>query len=101
MYHLLIQVDIAPEHREEFIAVIQAHGTDCLQAEPGTLVFDIIQDDAHPNRIFLHEGYADEAAFQAHEQGEIGQRNKPRITALVGETGTFLGKGLSIGPSDS
>jgi quinol monooxygenase YgiN len=34
--------------------------------EPGCLRFDIIQDNADPNRFYFYEVYVDEAAFNAH-----------------------------------
>ncbi|HZQ98882.1 MAG TPA: putative quinol monooxygenase, partial [Chloroflexota bacterium] len=36
--------------------------------EPGCRRFDVIQDDADPNRIYFYEVYDDDAAFQAHTQ---------------------------------
>ena len=37
-----------------------------VENEPGCLRFDVIQDGADPNRIWLYEVYVDEAAFQEH-----------------------------------
>ena len=39
-----------------------------VQNEPGCLRFDVIQDSADPNRIWLYEVYVDQAAFKAHLQ---------------------------------
>jgi quinol monooxygenase YgiN len=29
----------------------------------------VLEDDRDPNRLYLHEGYVDQAAFEAHKQG--------------------------------
>jgi len=44
----------------------------------------------------------DEAAFQTHMHGELGQRNFPRIVPLVSgklDSSIFLGKGFNITPA--
>lgn len=87
---------------DEFITLIQEHAHESLRDEPGTLEFDVIQDEKTPNRFYVHETYVDESAFQAHMQGEIGKRNFPRIAALVSgklDHSIFLGKGFNIAPA--
>lgn len=97
MYSVLAHVTIQPQHLDEFIALQQEHARDSLRDEPGTLGFDVIQDETTANHFFVHETYADEAAFQAHMHGAIAQRNFPRIIALLNgpiDDSIFLGKGL-------
>lgn len=101
MYSILVHVTIQPQHVDEFITLTREHAREYLRDEPGTLGFDVIQDENAANHFFVHETYADEAAFQAHMQGELGQRNFPRIVPLVSgklDSSIFIGKGFNITP---
>lgn len=59
--------EIAPEQIDVFLPMLEAHRDRCLRDEPGTLRFDILQPDRN---LMLYEVYVDEAAFQAHRNGE-------------------------------
>ena len=101
MYSALAQVTIQPQHVDEFIALHRELAREYLLDEPGTLGFDVIQDETAPNHFFVHETYMDEAAFQTHMHGAIAQRNFPRILALLSgpvDDSIFLGKGFNITP---
>ena len=101
MYSVLAHVTIHPQHVDEFITLQREHVSESLRDEPGTLGFDVIQDENAANHFFFHETYVDEAAFQAHMQGELGQRNFPRIVPLVSgklDSSIFIGKGFNITP---
>lgn len=101
MYSVLAHVTIHPQHVEEFITLHRELARAYLQDEPGTLGFDVIQDEKAANHFYFHETYADEAAFQAHMQGAIAQRNFPQILAMISGTiddSLFLGKGVNITP---
>jgi len=103
MYSVLSHLTIQPQHVGEFIALIREHASQSLREEAGTLGFDVVQDEKADNHFYVHETYADEAAFQAHMQGAIGKRNFPRIAALVSRTldsSIFLGKGFNIAPAE-
>ena len=101
MYHVLTQTDVPAANRDDYIAAMRILATESLQTEPGTLAFDVIQDEENPNRFYAYESYTDAAAFQAHMHGQVAQRNFPRIIELIGENYAFLGKGSSIGSSES
>ena len=66
MKALFVSVHMKPEHREQILkgALEDAHGSQ--HDEPGCRRFDVIQDDADPNRIYFYEVYRDDEAFQAH-----------------------------------
>jgi autoinducer 2-degrading protein len=101
MYSVLSHLTIQPQHVDEFISLIQEHARESLRDEVGTLGFDVIQDEQTPNHFYVHETYVDQAAFQAHMQGEIGKRNFPRIGALVSgklDSSIFLGRGRNVAP---
>lgn len=59
--------EIAPDRIAVFLPMLKAHRDRCLRDELGTLRFDILQPDRN---LMLYEVYEDEAAFQAHRQGE-------------------------------
>lgn len=66
MYVILSPVQIKRDHREEFIQAIIEDARDSVEKEPDCLRFDVIQDSAHMDRIWLYEVYTDEAAFKRH-----------------------------------
>ena len=68
MYVILAPIQIKQGHKEAFIQAMNEDARDSVTKEPGCLRFDVIQDAADPNRIWLYEVYTDEAAFQAHLQ---------------------------------
>jgi quinol monooxygenase YgiN len=68
-----ISMRCAPEHRQALLDALVAHGRACVGREPGTLRFDVLEDDADANVLYLYEAYADEAAFRAHADGESHQ----------------------------
>ena len=101
MYSVLAHVTIQPQQVDEFITLQREHARDSLQDEPGTLGFDVIQDETTANHFFVHETYVDEASFHAHMHGEIAQRYFPRILPMISGTiddSLFLGKGFNITP---
>lgn len=66
MKALIVSVHMKPEYREQILkgALEDARGSQ--NDEPGCRRFDVVQDDADPNRIYFYEIYDDDAAFQAH-----------------------------------
>ncbi|MEO8629345.1 MAG: antibiotic biosynthesis monooxygenase [Betaproteobacteria bacterium] len=58
--------EIAPEQIDAFLPLLVAHRDRCLEEEPGTLRFDVLQPE---NNLMLYEVYVDEAAFEAHRNG--------------------------------
>ena len=104
MYSVLVQLTIQPQHVEEFVTLIQDHARESIRDEAGTLGFDVIRDEQTANHFFVHETYVNEAAYQAHLQGEIGKRNFPLIATLVIgglNSSIFIGKGFNITPSET
>ena len=65
-YVIVAPIQIKAEHKEAFIEAMLGDAKGSVNNEPGCLRFDVIQEGADPNRIWLYEVYVDEAAFQAH-----------------------------------
>lgn len=68
MFSLVVQLQVQPERREEFLAAIAANAAASVRDEPGCLRFDVgaVADDE--TRFVLYELYTDAAAFEAHRR---------------------------------
>jgi quinol monooxygenase YgiN len=68
MYVIIVPIQIKEGYKDQFVAAMLDDAKGSVNDEPGCLRFDVIQDAADANRIWLYEVYVDEAAFQAHLQ---------------------------------
>jgi (4S)-4-hydroxy-5-phosphonooxypentane-2,3-dione isomerase len=68
MLSLLVTIKIKPGYRDAFLESLMGDARGSVNDEPGCLRFDVLQDSADPNRIFLSEVYKDEQALDAHRQ---------------------------------
>jgi quinol monooxygenase YgiN len=68
MLALLVTIKIKPGYRDRFVDALMGDARGSVNDEPGCLRFDVLQDTADPNRIFLYEVYKDEKALEAHRQ---------------------------------
>ncbi len=66
MFSLMVQLEIRPEGREEFLAAMAANAEASVRDEPGCLRFDISSVESDGNRFLLYELYTDDGAFEAH-----------------------------------
>lgn len=104
MYSVLAHVTIHPQHVDEFITLNRQLASEYLRDEPGTLGFDVIQDEKMANHFFTHETYVDELAFHAHMHGAIAQRYFPCLLPMSSGTiddSIFLGRGFNITPAQT
>ena len=67
MFSLMVQLEVRPELREEFLAGIAANAEASVRDEPGCLRFDVCSVAADENRFVLYELYSDADAFAAHK----------------------------------
>ena len=67
MFSLVVQMEVRPGRREEFLAGMTANAEAAVRDEPGCLRFDISSVDGDANRFVLYELYADAEAFAAHK----------------------------------
>ncbi len=67
MFSLVVQMEVRPERREEFLVGMTANAEAAVRDEPGCLRFDVSSVAADPNRFFHYELYTDAAAFEAHK----------------------------------
>lgn len=99
MYSQMYAFDVVPERCEDFRALSVQHTAECLQEEPGTLRFDAFQDEANPTRFYAFETYADYAAFEAHRDGAVLERNFPQFAPMLAGPPTLLGRGFNLVPN--
>jgi (4S)-4-hydroxy-5-phosphonooxypentane-2,3-dione isomerase len=67
MFSLVVQMEVRPGRREDFLAGMAANAEASVRDEPGCLRFDISSVDGDENRFVLYELYADAEAFVAHK----------------------------------
>jgi (4S)-4-hydroxy-5-phosphonooxypentane-2,3-dione isomerase len=90
MFSLMVQMEVRPGRRAEFLAGMAANAESSVRDEPGCLRFDVCAVGSDENRFVLYELYTDAAAFEAHkasphfarwrtvaEQVLVGQVNTP------------------------
>lgn len=65
---LVVNVKIKPGEVEPFMQKLLANGKAARETEPGCRQFDVLADPADPTKVMFYEVYADEAAFEAHQQ---------------------------------
>jgi len=63
MYTVIVNLQVRPELREDFLAGIRANALASVRDEPGCLRFDVHEKTDDPNKFILYELYSDEAAF--------------------------------------
>ena len=66
MFGIFATINIKPDQRDSFLAVIRETAERSVKDEPGCLRFDVFQDLANENRYILYEVYTDQEAFQKH-----------------------------------
>ena len=66
MFSLMVQVEVQPGRRAEFLAAIATNAEASVRDEPGCLRFDVCSVEGDENRFILYELYTDAAAFDQH-----------------------------------
>jgi quinol monooxygenase YgiN len=64
---LEVKIRIKPEHVETFMAKLLENAKGA-RAEPGCKTFDVSVDPNDRTSVMLYEVYADEKAFQTHQE---------------------------------
>ena len=95
MQVVMVQRDVLPEHREAFIAAARAYGRACQQ-HAGVVRFDVVQDAADPDRFYIYEAFADEAAREAQLRSDALQEYRDSIRDWVAAPPHVLGRGVGL-----
>ncbi len=59
-------VEVTEGRRSQLLPLLKAHGTRCLNDEPGTLHFEVLVPREDDTKLFVYEVYRDDDAFEAH-----------------------------------
>jgi len=62
----IVHVEVRPEHVEDFIRATTENHYESVK-EPGNLRFDVLRNDAQPNRFLLYEAYENDEKAAAHK----------------------------------
>ena len=64
-YALMVTVTVKPERRREFLEVL-ARDAEGTRAEPDCLRFDLLEDEANPNKFFFYSVYKSPDGLDHH-----------------------------------
>ena len=79
---IVATIKTVPGKRDEYLAVLKAHGKRCLATEPGTLQFEIRVPQEEADTVMLYEVYAGPEAFQTHWNGTSIHQMKQEAAGL-------------------
>ena len=65
---LVVNLEIKPGDVDRFMAMALENAKASRETEPGCRQFDVLVDPNDKTKVMFYEVYADEAAFQAHQQ---------------------------------
>jgi autoinducer 2-degrading protein len=83
--YLIITMTIDPAHTQDVIAAYKEHGRIASETEPGLVRFDVHQDQADPNLLYLYEAYADDAAHATHVEGDSHKKARGLVDSLIAQ----------------
>lgn len=83
MLILMVEVQIKPDKRDEFLASITENARACERDEAGCLRFDILQDSEDPNKYFYYEVYRNDDDVKAHFESPHFHKYRAQATEFV------------------
>lgn len=83
MYCLILKTQLAPGTFDQFMEAMRINAAASVQDEPDCLVFDVIQDVADPDLVYLYELYRDEAAFAHHKTTGHYLQSRPQLSKFI------------------
>jgi quinol monooxygenase YgiN len=66
VFTVVVQMQVQPGRRAEFLAGMAENAASSVRDEPGCRRFDVCSVGADEHRFVLYEHYTDAAAFDAH-----------------------------------
>ena len=91
MTALVVKIQMKAEFRDQFIKEMLADAVGSEMIEPGCLMFNIVNDAADPNILYLFEVYKDADAIEAHKK-------MPHFVKWLETTENWLAAPLEIMP---
>lgn len=94
MHVVTVTFVVAPEHLEDFMALMIDNAKRSLSVEPGCQRFDVCKHPERTNEVFLYEIYEDAAAFDAHKKMphylEFSESVEPMVTSKSVQTYSLI-----------
>ena len=89
-FAIIATIEVSPGRLDEYLPLVMAHRTRCLQDEPGTLQFEVLRPHDDQTALRLYEVYLDKAAFDVHWNGPSRARHDAEAAGMVAKlSGTF------------
>lgn len=66
---LVVTIEYKPESKASFLQALFEHKQRCLETEPGTLQFEILEPTENANSVVLFELYENSKALSTHDGG--------------------------------
>ena len=79
----LAEIDVEPEHLEEYMAFAKEVGETSVKVEPGVQTLFSMQTKEEPCKIYILEIYADQEAYQSHIQTAHFKKYKEGTAQMV------------------
>jgi len=76
-------IETAAGKRDQVVPLLKTHGARCLKDEPGTLHFEIMVPREDDSKIYLHEVYQDDAAFETHRNSASIARFRQESAGMI------------------
>ena len=101
MYVLIVRVEVKPRHRPALLgALVDVIDETRGQEQAAPIRFDVIQDSADPNCLFVYEVWRDAAAFDAHGNAPYYRRFGEQTAEWLVSPPTILCIGSNLFPPD-
>lgn len=99
MYSVILHFQADPAHRQKVLDALIADARAAPAGEPGTLRFEVIEDEGRWNDFYVEAIYQDRAAFDSHFAGDHcrwwhGLTHSPWLAAPV----SVVGRGTVVYP---
>lgn len=88
---LVVQLTLARDCRNEFLAIADKHAERSVRLEEGCLSFQVIAPEDAPDRVILVEVYRDHEALQAHWDSSHMADYRRRTGDMVRDRERILG----------
>jgi len=89
---LIVEYSFKPGQRDAFVARVLEHRKNVLANEPGCKQFDLVIPDDAPDKGFLYEIYADEAAHEHHAQTPYMAEYRTDTAPMIAERKLIKGR---------
>lgn len=86
---LIAEFSTTDDHVHEVERLISEYGQS-VRAEPGNRAFNVYRHVERPTTFWVHEIYADQAAFEAHIGDPVGQAFNAKLVPLINEPESIL-----------